>query len=159
MWAGAETFVLAGHSYGGFLALDYAVNYPERLRGLILIDTWTCGTLGQMTALANVLTSNRIRVDKAQQVRVWSGNLLGDDDYRTAIADLLPFYAPPDDESETATGTSDENPTSAEFFGSGGVFSQTQNFAFGYNMPRFDVRDRLDTIKVRNLQRLFTDAV
>lgn len=151
-WAGVERFVIAGHSYGGFLALDYAVNYSHRLDGLILLDTWTNGTLGPMNVLANILTSDRIKVDKARQVRVWSGNLLSDDDYKEAIAELLPFYAPPQNPSkgsiEAEAGDSSET-TSAEFFGPGGVFhSKTQNFAFGYNMPRFDVRDRLSLIKV-----------
>lgn len=140
---------MAGHSYGGFLALDYAVNYPQRLQGLILVDTWTNGTLGSLNVLANILTSDRVQVDKARQVRVWSGNLLSDEDYKEAIAELLPFYAPSKSESK-AVDTEDESATtSAEFFGPGGVFhSKTQNFAFGYNMPRFDVRDSLGTIKV-----------
>lgn len=152
---GAETFLLAGHSYGGFLALDYAVNYPDRLRGLILIDTWTVGTLGVMGALANILTSDRVKVDKARQVRVWSGNLLSDRDYQEAIAELLPFYAPPEDPSKKTTGqTSESSTTSAEFFGPGGQFhSKTQNWAFSRNMPLFDVRQRLKDIKVRILLR------
>lgn len=35
----AERFVLFGHSYGGFIALEYAIRYPERLAGLILCAT------------------------------------------------------------------------------------------------------------------------
>ena len=102
-----------------------------------------------MNVLANIMTSDRVKVDKARQVRVWSGNLLSDKDYRDAIAELLPFYAPPEDPSRALTTNGDTDTTSAEFFGPGGVFhSKTQNFAFGYNMPRFDVRDRLKNIKV-----------
>ena len=33
-----KPFILAGHSMGGGIALNYALNYPERLKGLILID-------------------------------------------------------------------------------------------------------------------------
>ncbi len=36
---GLERMVLFGHSYGGFLALEYALRYPERLAGLILCNT------------------------------------------------------------------------------------------------------------------------
>lgn len=142
--------MLAGHSYGGFLALDYAVNYIHRLSSLILIDTWTVGTLGSMNVLANILTSDRIKVDKARQVRVWSGKLLSDEDYKEAIAELLPFYAPPEDPSKKKASSANSEPsTSAEFFGPGGNFhSKTQNFAFGHNMPRFDVRSRLKDIMV-----------
>ena len=33
-----EPIVLMGHSYGGLIALDFAINYPERIRALILIE-------------------------------------------------------------------------------------------------------------------------
>jgi proline iminopeptidase len=35
----AERVVVMGHSYGGFLALEYAVRYPDRVAGLILSNT------------------------------------------------------------------------------------------------------------------------
>jgi len=36
---GLRTFVLLGHSHGGFVAQAYALAHPEHLRGLILYDT------------------------------------------------------------------------------------------------------------------------
>ncbi len=36
---GHERVLLFGHSYGGFLAQEYALRYPERLEGLILCST------------------------------------------------------------------------------------------------------------------------
>ena len=36
---GHDRMVLFGHSYGGFLAQQYALRHPERLRGLVLCDT------------------------------------------------------------------------------------------------------------------------
>jgi proline iminopeptidase len=36
---GHEKIVLFGHSYGGFLAQEYALRYPDRLLGLILCST------------------------------------------------------------------------------------------------------------------------
>jgi len=36
---GFDTFVLVGHSYGGFIALDFALRYPDRLVGLVLSCT------------------------------------------------------------------------------------------------------------------------
>lgn len=35
---GIETFHLAGNSMGGFIALNYALNYPQQLKTLTLID-------------------------------------------------------------------------------------------------------------------------
>lgn len=36
---GLDTAVLGGHSLGGYLSLSFAVNYPDRVAGLVLIDT------------------------------------------------------------------------------------------------------------------------
>ena len=36
---GDETFTLAGNSYGGVLGQEYALKYPDRLKGLVLITT------------------------------------------------------------------------------------------------------------------------
>ncbi len=36
---GHETFTLVGHSYGGFIAQEFAAQHPQRLDGLVLIDT------------------------------------------------------------------------------------------------------------------------
>lgn len=36
---GSEKFALLGHSFGGFVALEYATTYPHRLTQLFLLDT------------------------------------------------------------------------------------------------------------------------
>ena len=36
---GYETFTLVGHSYGGFIAQEFAASYGDRLDGLVLVDT------------------------------------------------------------------------------------------------------------------------
>ena len=35
-----DTFILLGHSMGGFLSASYALRYPDRLKHLILVDPW-----------------------------------------------------------------------------------------------------------------------
>lgn len=45
-------FFLAGHSMGGAIALDFALNYPERLAGLILV-----GTGSRLRVLPSILES------------------------------------------------------------------------------------------------------
>ena len=143
-WADAEKMVLAGASYGAFVAMDYAIHYGDRLSALILRGGWTNGKLGPMNALANILTSPRVKVDVARQVRVWSGTLHDDQDFEDAILELLPFYLPP--ENAPSRVTTDE---STEFRGTVKYHAATQNYAFSVNMPRFDVREQLKTIKVR----------
>ena len=43
-WIGAEQIVVAGGSYGGFIALEYAVRYPEHVSAIILRDTSADGS-------------------------------------------------------------------------------------------------------------------
>jgi pimeloyl-ACP methyl ester carboxylesterase len=43
---GADRAVVLGHSYGGFIAQELALRHPDRLAGLVLVDT-TPGQLGR----------------------------------------------------------------------------------------------------------------
>lgn len=42
-----DKFILLGHSWGGLLAMNYSVNYPEHLAGLILLSTTPADYAGQ----------------------------------------------------------------------------------------------------------------
>lgn len=45
---GLDSFYLMGHSIGGGVALHYALKFPSKVKGLVLISSWC---LGQETAL------------------------------------------------------------------------------------------------------------
>lgn len=49
---GVKKFTLVGHSWGGFLAMNYAIKYPQHLSNLILLNTLPADFKGQQ-AFAN----------------------------------------------------------------------------------------------------------
>ncbi|KAF4335579.1 proline iminopeptidase [Fusarium beomiforme] len=144
VWAGDEKFILAGGSYGGFLALTYATNHPNRLLGLILRNTWACGSQGTHRALANVLLSHRIKPDPMRQVRLWSGNLRNKQDAEESMAEITRIYTP------EKPGEKDIDPESFEG-ASAELRWEVHNAAFSHSQPRFDVRYRLTEIKAPTL--------
>lgn len=139
-WVGDEKFTLAGGSYGGFLALNYALNYPNRLLALILRNTWACGPQGTHRALANILLSKRINPDPMRQVRLWTGNVQSREDAEQGMAEIVPIYTPEHSlEPESFEGASTE------------LRWEVHNAAFSWSQPRFDVRSRLSEINVPTL--------
>lgn len=48
-----EKWVVLGHSYGGFLAKYYAVNYPDKVAGLVLVNS------GSLSLPSNLITTTK----------------------------------------------------------------------------------------------------
>ncbi|KAJ4268822.1 hypothetical protein NW762_002892 [Fusarium torreyae] len=145
-WAGDEKFILAGGSYGGFLALQYALKFQNRLLGLILRNTWASGPLGTHRALAGLLSSHRVNPDPARQARLWSGKLRDRKDAEDSLAEIVNIYTP--------ERPNEKNLEPAPFEGAGigsELRWEVHNAAFSYSQPRFDVHDRLGEIKVPTL--------
>lgn len=90
-WAGAERFVMAGGSYGGFLSMEYAVRHPERLLALVLRDTAPDATHDNL-ALENARASDRVDIPEERLARMFDGKVLDNDDFRDLWRELLPLY-------------------------------------------------------------------
>lgn len=58
---GAERIVLGGLSMGGQIALEFARLFPERLRGLVLADTFAQGESAEGKARRNALADRLLR--------------------------------------------------------------------------------------------------
>ncbi len=75
---GHDTFVLVGHSWGGFIAQEFAAAHPERLKGLVLANTvpvfdyapTLSGADEQMAALGEAFS--RPMVDDADFQTIWT---------------------------------------------------------------------------------------
>ena len=88
---GFERWAVLGHSFGGHVALEYALRYPERLSHLVLLDTAGDVRWSQKNA-AEVLAGRGFdRKTVAVARRFYSGRIDPKDFVRASIR-LLPAY-------------------------------------------------------------------
>ena len=133
-WAGAEQFVMAGGSYGGFISMEYAVRYPERLFAMVLRDT-SPDSSNEELARANALASARVELDLAKFERIMDGTVRDDEDLRECWAEILPMYDHVYDPEAVARKV-EQTP----------YRYRTHNWAFTQNMPSYDLTDRLGAV-------------
>jgi len=133
-WAGVETFVMAGGSYGGFISMEYAIRHPSRVRALVLRDT-SADHENDKAARANALSSPRVEIDVAKFDRINDGLVWDDDDLRDCWREILPLY---DHVYDPAKVTEKVEATPYRY--------QTHNYAFSVNIPNYDIKDQLHTI-------------
>ena len=81
---------LLGSSYGGFLALEYALRYPERVDRLILVDT--AASYGFFAESRKVASERAGPRTLAALEALWDGSLAGDEEFADAWAEVLPLY-------------------------------------------------------------------
>ncbi len=133
-WAGAERFIMAGGSYGGFISLEYAIRHPERLLAMVLRDT-SADHANEEMARANALSSARVDLDMGRFERIMDGRTLDDDDLRACWAEILPLY---DHVYDPAAVARKVEATTYRY--------ETHNWAFTHNMPSYDIKDQLHRV-------------
>lgn len=133
-WTGVESFILAGGSYGGFIAMEYAVRYPERLDALILRDTAPDSSHEEL-ALANALASTRVAVDEVKLRRIMEGRVVDNDDFRDCWRELLPLY-----DFSYDPATLEDRVAAVDYH------YATHNYAFSVNRKTYDVRAKLPRV-------------
>lgn len=133
-WIGAEQVIVAGGSYGGFIAMEYAIRYPERVRAMVLRDT-SPDHEHEKLSRENALKSSRVQVDVEKLDRIDNGRVRDNDDLRECWREILPLYDynydPAKVEQKVAT-------TPYRY--------ETHNYAFAHNIPNYDVKDRLPSL-------------
>src|SRR5512132_4299777 len=67
---GFERWAVLGHSFGGHVALEYALRYPDRLSHLVLLDTGADSRWSQQNA-ADLLAERGYSAKKVELVRRW----------------------------------------------------------------------------------------
>ena len=138
-WIGAERIIMAGGSYGGFMSMEYAIRYPERVQALVLRDTAPDNSHSELSR-ANALASDRVTVDMDKFDRIDEGRVRDDDDLRDCWREILPLY----DfvyESEAVERKVAATPYRYE----------AHNYAFSKNLPNYDLKGALPGISAPTL--------
>jgi len=133
-WIGAERIVLAGGSYGGFISMEYAIRYPDRVSALVLRDT-SADHENERAARENALSSSRVDIDVEKLDRINSGTVRDDDDLRDCWREILPLY----DHHYDPAKVEERVATTPYRY-------ETHNFAFAHNQPQYDIKAQLPGI-------------
>jgi proline-specific peptidase len=137
---GLGKIVLSGHSYGGFLAQEYALRHPENLAGLILGDT-AASSAFQDRSMQRALGSGLPGITPEGLKRLFGGDTHSDEEFRQMYKAILPLYT----ESPPPPEAIDKEIAAIPFH------YQTHNWAFSRNQPAFDLRAQLKKIRVPTL--------
>ena len=130
--------VLIGGSYGGFLALEYTLAYPEHVRALILRDTAASGRFHDV-AKANALR-RMPDIPRDALDRIFAGEMTSNEDFKASYAEIQPLYR------------AVRNPAAErEALERIPFHYETHNWAFAQNQPAYDVVDRLGKIQASTL--------
>ncbi len=138
-WAGVDKVVIAGGSYGGFIALEYAVRYPEHVSAIMLRDTSADGTNLEL-AFENARQQDRVEINWDNFNRYWSGNVRDDADLKALWAELIPLYDYEYDEAKSNAAVE------------AGIYRhESHNACFQENFPTYDVKPLLPSVTVPTL--------
>ncbi|NYF15539.1 proline iminopeptidase [Microbacterium sp. AK009] len=138
-WIGAERIIMAGGSYGGFMAMEYAIRYPERVAALVLRDTAADNSHAAL-ARENALASDRVDIDMEKFDRIDEGRVRDDDDLRDCWREILPLY----------DFTYDPEATERKVQATPYRY-EAHNYAFSKNLPNYDLTPSLPSIQAPTL--------
>jgi proline iminopeptidase len=88
---GFERWVVLGHSFGGHVALEYALRYPGNVSKLVLLDTGGDSRWATQHA-AEVLAERGYSPDKVELVRRWFNGEFAPAEYRSIFKRIGPAY-------------------------------------------------------------------
>jgi proline iminopeptidase len=138
-WVGVDQVIVAGGSYGGFIAMEYAIAYPGRVRAMILRDT-SADRSNLDRAYENARSQTRIEINWDNFDRYWGGRIRDDEDLKARWAEIIPLY---DFEYDPVR--------SAERVEAGIYRHEAHNWCFTSNMPGYDLKPQLPGVRCPTL--------
>lgn len=130
--------ILTGGSYGGFIALEYALRYQQHLRAIILRDTAASNAF-QGIAKQRALESG-LPMDRDALERLFDGNVKDDQEFRESFEMIQPLY---NVDYDPVAGRKQLDSIPFRF--------ETHNWAFSRNQPNYNIVARLSDIHVPTL--------
>lgn len=138
-WIGVDQVVIAGGSYGGFIAMEYALAYPEHTRAMILRDT-SADRSNLERAYENARNQTRVEINWDNFDRYWQGRIIDDQDLKDRWAKIIPLY------------DFEYDPVKAAARVEAGIYRhEAHNWCFLYNMPNYDLRAQLPSVRCPTL--------
>ncbi len=138
-WMDVDQIVVAGGSYGGLIAMEYAVAYPEHTRAMILRDT-SADSSFLARAFENARTQTRIEINWDNFNRYWRGEITDDQDLKDRWEEIIPLY------------DFEYDPVKSKKSVDAGFYRfEAHNWCFQHNMPIYDLRAKLPGVTIPTL--------
>ncbi|NMR19241.1 alpha/beta fold hydrolase [Cellulomonas fimi] len=126
--------VMAGGSYGGFLAMEYTLAHPEHVRALVLRDT-AADTEHDHLAVERARSTDRVVIEPWAIERIGTGRFADNAEFERYWRAILPLY----DHSYDPAAVERKAASTTYHYA-------THNYAFGVNMPAYNLAPRLGEI-------------
>jgi proline iminopeptidase len=136
-YLGLDKIVLLGTSYGGMVALTYAVRYPQNVSHLIVIATAASSSF--LPRAKEILAQRGTEEQKAIASRLWDGNFETEEHLREYFQVMGPMYSLTHNSS--SSGAMDKTILSVDAI----------NVAFGGFLRDYNVLDELHKITAPTL--------
>jgi len=130
-----EKIIIHGGSYGGFLALEYVLRYPQHVSHVILRDT-AANQKYHHLSVEKAMAANLPGVTEDLLDRLFSGRVRSNQELKEMFTAILPLYTVVVDHQKI------KERSESIFY-----HYETHNYAFSVNQPNYDIAEQLKTIR------------
>ncbi|MBY7144473.1 alpha/beta fold hydrolase [Virgibacillus sp. NKC19-3] len=137
-YLGLSKIWILGHSYGGMVAMSYAVKYQQHLHGLLLAAT--SPSYRFLDKAKKYIEANGNEEQKYYATKLWQGNFQSEEELQAYYDVMEPLYSVA---SQSASATGSKVKTKRSY--------QALNQGFGGFLRSFDVIEKLPNVHVPTL--------
>lgn len=131
-----EKIHILGGSYGGYLALEYAIRYPDSVKSVLLRDT-AANNKSNDDSIDRALKANLDGLHEEKLRSLFAGTVESNEELKETFYKIQPLYTVEYDEAKVR-----------EKIDSIYYHFETHNYAFNQNKVSFDITEDIKNIKV-----------